>query len=171
MPIYLGLGANQPAYFKGHLLEPIDTFKWALSELMKQGIRTCAKSSLWESPAWPNPNTQPPYKNAVVRVETSRSPNVLLSTLKKTETEFGRKQAQRNAPRPLDMDILDFNGKISGRANLTFPHPRMCERAFVLLPLQEIAPDWHDPIKNRAISDWIARLHFEDVMLLKRLEA
>lgn len=126
-------------------------------------------SGVWESPAWPDPHAQPPYKNAVIEVQTDKEPEALLQVLKTFEYAFGRREDVRNAPRPLDLDILDYNGALWDRPGLKLPHPRMCERAFVLLPLSEIAPIWKDPIENRAIYEWIARLELSDIKPLKRL--
>lgn len=166
--IWIALGANQDAIFDEKHLSPEQTFTCALEILATQhNIDIIAISGLWESPAWPDPITQPNYKNAVVEIATTVSAQNLLVLLKEIEGEFGRKAAVRNAPRPLDLDILDYNGQILQTHMLTLPHPRMCQRGFVLFPLQEIAPNWHDPIKNRAIQDWIARLELCNVAPLK----
>jgi 2-amino-4-hydroxy-6-hydroxymethyldihydropteridine diphosphokinase len=169
LSIYLALGANQHSVLNGKSLSPPDTFKHAISLLEKSAITTVAKSGLWESPAWPDPLAQPAYINAVIEVEIPLQPIDLLLLIKKIEKLCGRKDDVRNAPRPLDLDILDYNRQTSISDSLTLPHPRMCERAFVLFPLQEIAPNWSDPIENRAIQDWIARLSWSDVKPLKRL--
>lgn len=166
--ITIAFGANQDAILEGHTLSPSQSFVKALEVLQTHhNIKIIAVSGLWESPAWPDPLAQPAYKNAVARIDTDLSAQDLLGVLKRVEQEFGRKAAFRNAPRPLDLDILDYNGQVFETENLTLPHPRMYQRAFVLFPLQEIAPDWSDPIKNRAITDWIARLELCDVAPLK----
>ncbi len=168
MGVYIALGANQPAGYKGQIYAPAQTFGHAL-DLLGQGMKITAGSNLWQSPAWPDPKAQPAYINAVVKVETGLEPLSLLAILKQTEAAFGRKGASRNAPRPLDLDILDYNGQVLENETLSLPHPRMLSRAFVLFPLAEIAPEWRDPVTKRAIQSWIARLSLQDVAPLKRL--
>jgi len=105
----------------------------------------------------------------VIEVETTVQPLELLKILKDMEYSFGRRDGERNAARPLDLDILDYKGRRIHQPRLTLPHPRMCDRPFVLFPLSEIAPNWRDPIKNRAVQDWIARLELSEVNPLKWL--
>jgi len=84
---------------------------------------------------------QPDFVNAVAELETSLDPEALLEQLLMLEKQFGRKRSTRNAPRKLDLDLLLHGDRIMQTKNLTLPHPRMAERAFVLVPLAEIAPD------------------------------
>ena len=169
MAIYVAFGANQPATYVGETLSPAQTFFFAITRLHQSDVDVVRSSNLWQSPAWPDPNAQPPYINAVIELKTRLSPHDLLALLKQTEAAFGREDAQRNAPRPLDLDILDYNGQILENKILTLPHPRMLDRPFVLLPLAEIAPGWRDPIKKRALQNWIARLTLEQVEPVCRL--
>ncbi|NNC36764.1 MAG: 2-amino-4-hydroxy-6-hydroxymethyldihydropteridine diphosphokinase [Hyphomonadaceae bacterium] len=169
MPIYVALGANQNSVFNGQSHTPVETFQLLFKELADGGINVINVSGLWESPAWPDPKTQPAYNNAVIEISTDLRPVSLLQVLKTLEYSFGRREGIRNAPRPLDLDILDYHGLTLNRAGLTLPHPRMCDRPFVLFPLCEIAPEWRDPIKNRAIDNWIARLELSEVTPMKRL--
>lgn len=169
MSIFIALGANQPARFEGKVLQPAQTFKHALNWLALGEVYLQKTSHLWQSQAWPDPQAQSPFSNAVIEVTTRLSPDQLLKTLKTGERKFGRKQTHKNAARPLDMDILDCRGQVMQTSTLTLPHPRMLGRAFVLMPLAEIAPNWRDPVKNRTIHDWIARLPLSSVELLNRL--
>ncbi len=169
MAIYLALGANEAAHYQGKSIPQDQSFAHAIEYLQGQGVQTLQKSALWSSPAWPDPKAQNGYINAVIEVKTDHSALELLAILKKAEQEFGRVVGPRNAPRPLDLDILDYHGQQLTTKILNLPHPRMLERAFVLFPLSEIAPNWHDPKKNRAIQDWIARLPYQSVQPLKRL--
>ena len=179
MAIYVALGANQPAQYKGETVTPAETFLLAIVRLQQFGVDVISASNLWQSPAWPDPDAQPSYINAVIEVATKLAPLDLLAFLQKTEAAFGRVDAVRNASRPLDLDILDYDGRVinfDGRTmkaskTLTLPHPRMFTRPFVLMPLAEVAPNWTDPIKKRAIRDWTARLVLEDVAPLQRLAA
>ena len=85
---------------------------------------------------------QPDFINAVALVETSYSAMELLQQLQQIEQQFGRQRSFRNAPRTLDLDIIDYTQTISNAPELQLPHPRAHERGFVMLPLAEIAPDY-----------------------------
>ncbi len=169
MGIYIALGANQPAQYRGLTVTPQETFVRAVVRLQQFGINVSKISNIWQSPAWPDPKSQPPYLNAVAAVNTQLVPLELLKVLKQTEAVFGRVAGKRNAPRPLDLDILDYKGRIIDGETLILPHPRMLARPFVLMPLAEIAPKWRDPIKKRALTQWTARLAINDVAPLQRL--
>jgi len=152
---FLGFGANLPSLAGA----PDKTIFAALAELGRNGVVPLHSSRLYASPAWPNAS-DPFFTNAVVRVQTTLSPGSLLALLHATETAFGRTRSARNAPRPLDIDILDFNSRISTTPPI-LPHPRMQERAFVLIPLKEIAKDWRHPVSGRSIDCLIEALPFE----------
>lgn len=152
--IYIALGANLP--YGEHT--PGETLAAALAALGEAGVTMAARSSDWSSPAWPDPS-DPPYVNAVARVTTDMAPRALLDTLHRIEARFGRERSVRNAPRSLDLDLIDHGGRVErDAAGLEIPHPRATGRAFVLLPLQEIAPDWRDPVSGRRIDDLVAAL-------------
>jgi 2-amino-4-hydroxy-6-hydroxymethyldihydropteridine diphosphokinase len=128
----------------------------ALRELARRGITIEKQSGFYRNPAWPDPR-DPPFINAVARVNTELSPEALLALLHQVEVEFGRTRHIPNAPRTLDLDLLDYNGFIQ-RGPPSLPHPRMKERAFVLVPLKDVAPDWRHPVSARSVSDLIAAL-------------
>jgi len=163
------MGANQNSHFDDRSNTPPRTFSLVFKVLNKHDISVSKVSGLWECPAWPDPDAQPAYNNAVIEVETTVQPLELLKILKDMEYSFGRRDGERNAARPLDLDILDYKGRRIHQPRLTLPHPRMCDRPFVLFPLSEIAPNWRDPIKNRAVQNWIARLELSEVNPLKWL--
>lgn len=98
---------------------------------------------------------QPDYINACALLTTRLSPSDLMKTLLAIEIYFGRIRQERWAPRFLDLDLLLFNDKILKYPDLEIPHPRMTARAFVLVPLAEIAPDWVEPTSGRAIADLV----------------
>jgi len=102
---------------------------------------TCvtARSSLYRTA--PVDATGPDFINAVVQLETALDPHALLAELHRLEAVAGRERPYRNAPRTLDLDLLRHGDAVMESETLTLPHPRMNERAFVLLPLAEIAPD------------------------------
>lgn len=96
--------------------------------------------------------TQPDYINGCALLRTVLMPNSLLAVLLATEAHFGRERRERWGARTLDLDILLYEDFILDTPNLTIPHSRMCDRAFVLLPLAEIVPDWIHPINGSTIS-------------------
>src|SRR5437016_10082749 len=101
-----------------------------------------ARSSDYETPPWGD-TAQAPFINACIRLETARAPRELLDVLHEVEAKFGRDgtRERRWGPRPLDLDLLAYDDLSLAGDELTLPHPRLFERAFVLVPLAEIAPD------------------------------
>lgn len=108
---------------------------------------------------------QPDFVNAVCALETALSGVDLLAELNQIEAEFGRERTFRNAPRTLDLDIIDYNGESSNDPHLTLPHPRAHERSFVMLPLAEILPDFVLGEHGKA-ADLAAALGSEGIALL-----
>lgn len=94
---------------------------------------------------------QPDYLNGCALLHTSLAPESLLAALLAIELQFGRERRQRWGPRTLDLDLLLYDGAIVETPTLQIPHPRLQERAFVLVPLAEIAPDWRHPRSDRCI--------------------
>ncbi|MBW4498975.1 MAG: 2-amino-4-hydroxy-6-hydroxymethyldihydropteridine diphosphokinase [Scytonema hyalinum WJT4-NPBG1] len=125
------------------------------------GILLEGKSSWYKTKAVGPP--QPDYINgaAILRVEIL--PQLLLTTLLQIENKFGRVRQQRWEPRTLDLDLLLYDGLILNTPNLQLPHPRMRERAFVLVPLAEIAPDWVEPISGCAIKQLVKAVDCSEV--------
>lgn len=105
---------------------------------------------------------QPDFVNAVASIETTLKPRQLLDALLATEIEHGRRREILNGPRTLDLDLLLYGDLQHREAGLTIPHPRMHERAFVLLPLTEIAPDCVIPGKGPA-REWLAKCAGQDL--------
>jgi 2-amino-4-hydroxy-6-hydroxymethyldihydropteridine diphosphokinase len=101
-----------------------------------------ARSSDYETAPWGEPD-QPPFINACIAIETNLPPLALLATLQRIERAFGRNRnrERRWGPRPLDLDLIAYDDVAMEQPELTLPHPRLFERAFVLVPLAEIAPD------------------------------
>ncbi len=127
----------------GNLGDVRDTLDRAIAMLCERGdIRLTARSSDYKTPPW-GVVDQPPFVNLCISVETTLTPHELLARTQAVERAFGRDRAQgrRWGPRPLDIDILAYDDLNLDSPDLTLPHPRMFERAFVLVPLAEIAPD------------------------------
>ncbi len=144
---FLGLGAN--------LGDRESAILYALRTLdALPTINVTAMSSLYET-APVGVTDQPPFVNAVVRIETALTPEDLLQTVLHLENKMGRARTQRWGPRVIDIDVLVYSDRQINSPALTVPHPRLRERAFALVPLAEIAPELvlpgdHEPIKNRA---------------------
>lgn len=152
---YIALGAN--------LSNPKQSFRSALSMMRENGVEIKSRSSLWHSPAWPAGMGYPDYVNAVVEIETSLAGAALLDFLHHIEADMGRIRGELNAPRPLDLDLLDYEGEISSLYPI-LPHPRLLERPFVLLPLLEVNPNWKHPIDRIIPIEALSYLPSKDVL-------
>ena len=119
---------------------------------------TLVKSSKWHQTAPVGP-PQPDYLNGCAILEVQLSPQELLTTLLEIENQFGRVRSQRWGPRTLDLDLILYGDLILETPELQVPHPRMRSRAFVLLPLAEIAPDWIDPVTKKTIAQLLEELN------------
>jgi 2-amino-4-hydroxy-6-hydroxymethyldihydropteridine diphosphokinase len=151
--ILLGLGANLPS----SVGPPLATLEAALAALQAAGVMPVARSRWYRTAPVPA-SDQPWFVNAVAQVETSLDAPDLLALLQKIELGFGRRREIPNEARTLDLDILDYDGRVEERAGLILPHPRLHERAFVLLPLQDVAPNWRHPKLGRTVSALLAAL-------------
>jgi 2-amino-4-hydroxy-6-hydroxymethyldihydropteridine diphosphokinase len=128
---WIGLGAN--------LGDPLGAFCRALESLQAlPATRVVALSSLYRSE--PIDAIGPDFVNAVAAIDTALAPEVLLADLQRIEREAGREASTRNAPRPLDLDLLACGSTVRHDASLQLPHPRMHQRAFVMVPLAELEP-------------------------------
>lgn len=150
--IGIALGAN----LDSALGTPEQALKKCPELLKKYDINVTAFSSIWKSAPIPI-SDQPWYHNAVCLIETKLKPQNLLQTLASIETKAGRVRNIKNEPRVLDLDILFYHDEVMDNG-LTLPHPRMHERAFVLYPLQEVAPNWMHPVLNKTVSEMIEDL-------------
>lgn len=139
---FIGLGANL-----GKPQGQIRTAIAALGKLPK--TRLVGASSLYRSQPV-GYKDQPDFVNAVAEIETELAPEALLKELLEIEARFGRTRSFPNAPRTLDLDLLLYGNQVIAQPGLAVPHPRMHERAFVLAPLAEIAPDTVVPGKGTA---------------------
>ena len=150
--ILIALGANLPS----PVGSPAATLQHALGELDGKGVKIGRVSSFYETPAWPDP-ADPVFINAVAAVHTAFQPVELLMLLHGVETDLGRLRSAPNAPRTLDIDLIDYDGRVM-EGRLVLPHPRMTERSFVLVPMAEIAPDWCHPVSGQGIKELLAGL-------------
>ena len=157
MPVYVGLGANldHPRYGA-----PQHTLRKALDCLDEMGLGTVQLSQWYHSSPVP-PSGQPWYVNAVAEIQSGFGPDATLSALHRVEDMLGRVRGERNGSRWIDLDLLDYNSiqkqGLSPGAS-TLPHPRLHLRAFVLLPLAELSPDWRHPATGESISTLLSLL-------------
>lgn len=126
----------------------------ALAALSDTSLR--ARSRVFRTPPWGVPD-QPDFVNAVAWLETALSPRALLDALLRLETRAGRVRDVRNGPRVLDLDLLLHGDTAMDEPGLVLPHPRLHERAFVLLPLADLAPDLEIVGRGR-VADLLARV-------------
>ena len=152
---FIALGSN--------LGEPLEQLRWARRSLESLG-EVIESSSLWRTAPVGGPEGQPDYLNAVVALNPETlEPGTLLGRLLRLENERGRERNLRWGARTLDLDLLAFGGEVRTSDFLTLPHPRMMERAFVLAPLCEVAPDWQHPIAKKRACDVLTRFPTEGV--------
>ena len=146
---FVALGAN--------LENPVQQVRQAIAELGSiEHTRVLTVSSLYRT-APVGYADQPDFINAVAKLQTGLSPHEMLEALHAIENRHGRRRSVRNAPRTLDLDLLLYGTRVSAEADLTLPHPRMHERAFVLMPLAEIAPDLTVP-GRASVAQLLARV-------------
>lgn len=153
--VLVALGANliHPKFG-----EPRQTLEAALIAMEHKGI-TIVRRSRWYRSAPMPASDQPWFVNGIVWVDTSLDPKALMALLHEVEADFDRVRGVRNAARTLDLDLVAYGRRVSASGEEPeLPHPRMAERSFVLLPLQEIAPDWRHPATGRTIEELVGAL-------------
>ncbi len=150
--IFIGIGSN----LSSGSGTPVQTCRQALVRLQEQGVRILALSHFYESAPVPA-SDQPWFINAIAALDTDLDAAALLALMHQVEAAFGRQRRVVNEARTLDMDLIDYKGVCQADSPV-LPHPRAAERAFVLLPLRELAPRWRHPVSGRLIEDLIAHL-------------
>ena len=153
--ILIGIGANLPGPDGAAPQASCQAAAAALDGL--QGLRLRALSRWWASAPIPPLPGAPWFVNGVARLEGEADPAALLAALHRIEARFARARPYPNAPRTLDLDLLDVDGMVIDAPGLMLPHPRMQLRQFVLRPLLEVAPGWRHPRLGDA-SALLARL-------------
>lgn len=156
---FLGLGSNQGD--SAAILAETAT-------ILSRGTRALAFSHLYASAAW-GVEDQPDFLNAVIQVEDERHPQELLAWLHEIEEGFGRKRIRKWGPRTLDLDILTYGDWSYRGWRLEIPHQGLLERAFVLEPLLELAPDFRHPITGVSGRAALESLSEEDRQAVRRL--
>ncbi|WP_170791615.1 2-amino-4-hydroxy-6-hydroxymethyldihydropteridine diphosphokinase [Ruegeria lacuscaerulensis] len=174
----IALGANLNLRGDG----PKVTLEKALDALKRQGVVIRAVSRFFETPCFPA-GAGPDYVNAAALIETEKTPSELLHLLHEVEKEFGRERIQRWGMRTLDLDLVCFgDGVLPDRTEyerwrtlpqddqmqrapdqLILPHPRLQDRAFVLVPMADIAPDWEHPVLGQSVREMLAQLPANEI--------
>ena len=159
--IYLAIGSNLSSTF-GDRFENIN---FAISYLETYGINVIKKSNFYESYSYPN-KRDPKFINIIILIKTHLSPIDLMSVLLFIEEKLERKRNKKNEPRACDIDIIDYNSQVLDfkykDLNLIIPHKNLIFRNLVLLPLQEISPEWKHPITKESVSVLIDKLAEDD---------
>ena len=173
VPVLLAMGANLPSKVGA----PQATISRAIDELAACGVKVIAVSRLYRTPGFPA-GAGPDFVNAAVLCRTSLTAGRMFRNLNKIERNFGRARAERWGPRTLDIDLLAVGGRVlpdratyeawrslapeaqqsKAPEELILPHPRMQDRAFVLIPLADAAPDWRHPVLGLTASEMLAAL-------------
>jgi 2-amino-4-hydroxy-6-hydroxymethyldihydropteridine diphosphokinase len=184
MTVYLiALGGN----LLGEIGDVASTLTVALERLTGNGeVAVNALSDWYQTPAWP-PGSGPDFVNGAARIASDLDPEAVLKRLHEVEEQLGRVRPERWAPRICDLDLLGSGDLVAPNREtvrnwmslsqetaqrtapdeLVLPHPRLHERAFVLVPLAQIAPDWMHPILGKTTVQMLAKLPNEDIAAIK----
>ena len=164
--VYLGLGSNLRLSSYRNAKKVIEALK---KKIYKSGLRITKSSNYWLTYPIPFSNI-PKFINCVVKClvisKKANNPARLLRYLKILESEIGRKKNNNNISRLIDIDILDFKGRIINEG-LILPHPRMHCRKFVLKPMKKIAPNWKHPIYQKKIDFLITKIKSQQILMKK----
>lgn len=151
--IFIAIGSN----ISGPWGTPQRSVQQALQALNHDGLKLVAASRLLLTAPFGKPN-QPPFVNAVARIETHLPPLALLQKLHAIENSAGRRRGLRWGPRTLDLDIVDYHGLVWSSGKLILPHPGIQERIFVLKPIAELTLKWRHPVTRLTAQDMLQRL-------------
>lgn len=168
--VVIAIGANLAGCdpVDGRILPPAATCDAAVEALRGlPGLSVNAVSPWYESEPVP-PSGQPPYINGVVVGKSSLSPQALLEALHGIEASFGRVRSVVNAARTLDLDLIDVGGLVITEGAPLLPHPRAHERAFVLLPLRDVLPDWREPGSGKTVQTLLEALPPQGIRRLEQ---
>ncbi len=164
--VYLGLGSNIRLSSYRNTMKVIESLK---KKIYKSGLRITKSSNYWLTFPIPFSNI-PKFINCAVKCiivsNKANDPTILLQYLKSLEIEIGRKKKNDTISRLIDIDILDFKGKVINEG-IILPHPRMHCRKFVLSPMKKIAPNWKHPVYNKKIDFLITKIKSHQILIKK----
>ena len=145
-PVLLGLGANvgDP---RAQLARAVNALRGFVADIRASSIYRTEPVGYRD---------QPDFYNQVVRGTTTLSPRELLARVLEVEREMGRERTFRNAPRVIDVDVLDYAGRVQSSDDLVLPHPGIPHRGFVLVPLAEVAPEWVHPVLRQTARELLS---------------
>ena len=163
--IYINIGSNLSSKNGDRTFN----IKRAIDLICFEKIKIIKKSSLYETPSYPN-KKNPEFLNICLEIESFYKPSVLIKKFKIIEKKLQRSIGPRNQPRTCDIDIIDYKGKKIKSKELTIPHPRAHLRNFVLFPLYEISTEWVHPILNKKIEYLINKLKLNSRNEITKIE-
>ncbi len=158
--IFIGIGGNLPSEKFGSTMRTLEQ----TLQFIDANLCRVVRCSPWYRSAPMPINADPDYLNAVAEINTLLPATELMSQLHDVEKQFGRVRSVKNASRTVDLDLLIYHDQvieIEGEGGLRVPHPRMTERAFVLLPFFDLEKDWMHPIRKQKIFNLIQNLGAE----------
>ncbi len=163
--IHLNIGSNLNSIHGSRY----DNISIAINLLIEENVKIKKTSNFYETPSYPNQKL-PKFLNIGVLVNYKDNVSKLLSSLNLIEKKIGRLKTKKNDPRVIDIDIVDFKGKIEDSDNLILPHPRAHLRNFVLYPILEIDPKWSHPILKKNPQFLINNLSLKSRIEITRLQ-
>jgi 2-amino-4-hydroxy-6-hydroxymethyldihydropteridine diphosphokinase len=152
--IIIAIGSN---LISSKYKSSIDACEASIDMMLDHKITLVDKSSWYISEPIPV-SSQPNFINGVILINTILNSHDLLIKLKAIETQMGRIRSTKNANRIIDLDIISYNDEITETNLLTLPHPRLADRAFVLMPISELVPDWRHPLTNISINTMLKQV-------------
>ena len=163
--IFISIGSN----LRGHMNNSKNIMDIVFFNLSSAGLRVRYASKIYISKPMPS-GLGPLFYNRVVSIKSNLNPIEIMEILKRIEKTYSRRSKLRNSPRVLDLDILDFKGKIINKGNtLQIPHPRMNKRDFILKPLHHLSPYWTSPINGKTIKSLIYKCKRSNISIAKAI--
>ena len=163
--IFVSIGSN----LRGHMNNSKNIMDIVFLNLSSAGLRVRYASKIYISKPMPS-GLGPLFYNRVISIKSNLNPIEIMKILKRIERTYSRRSKLRNSPRVLDLDILDYKGRIINKGNiLQIPHPRMGKRDFILKPLHDLSPYWTDPINGKPIKSLIYKCKRSNISIAKAI--